>query len=239
MIVFAVGEALQLFWDDIIGAYCAGWNRMLWTVFSVGCSCFFLLHFVRSVDYNMNNDLRTKLYDSVMGAYEEPLDSEELHDLHTYFYQGQFLYRYGYDIYLKKYTIETMSLGETLRMLSNDKFNALIEIDDRDALKQYTYEFKKLGIDLKNVPEATDYILLRRDGEENMEYIYDFKGSDHTQDTIMGMMSLYYGENGSYGVYMDGMECLTVKTEEMQPIAAICVWQNGKEEPMDYKVYGE
>ena len=38
---------------------------------------------------------------------------------------------------------------------------------------------------------------------------------------------------------MDGYECLVVKSEEVEPDISICVWQNGNEEPMDYKLYVE
>lgn len=238
MIVFAIGEAVEILWNDIFKALFSRYSQLIWCFFSV-CVCLFCLrHFVNTVDFEVNNRLRVKLYDSVLGNYEEDFDTEEFRLLHTSFYQKQFLYRYGYDIYQHKYTIETMSLGETLRMLSNRKFDAIIEIDNKQALKQYSYEFKKLGIDIRNLPEETDYILLKWNSDEPMQYIYNLKGSNNTQETIMGKMDLFYGEEDSYGVYLNGYECLAVKQKEEKPIAAVCVWQD-KEEPMDYKVYME
>lgn len=239
LIIFAIGEALALFWNSMIKVICNKWSRPLWSAVSVIFSALFLLHFIKETDFTINNDLRTHLHDSVMGAYHNSLDSEELHYLHIPFYQKQFLYRYGYDIYLKKYTIEAMSLAETLQMLQNEKFNALIEINNRAVLDEYQYEFKKLGINIKHLPERTDFILLNRGAKERMEYIYDFKDSDNTQETILGTMSLFYGENGSYGIYVNGNECLAVWPEELSPDISICVWHNGEDEPFDYKLFAE
>lgn len=239
LILFALGEAVDILWDVVEKILLLQWHRLLWLIFTGACCCLGLRHFMRTVDFTINNDLRVKLYDTAMGSFEGEFDTEEFRLLHDTFYQKQFLYRYGYDIYQKKYTIETMSLAETLRMLANRKFDALIEVNDKSRLEKYAYEFKRLGINIRTLPKETDYILLKWNSEEPMQYIYNLKGANNTQETIMGKLDLFYGEEDSYGVYMNGYECLTVKPREEQPIAAICVWQDEKEEPMDYKVYVE
>lgn len=236
MMIFAVSESVVCIWDWTVKNLCREWNRRLWILFTLGCSSLFLLRFVREVDFTVNNDLRVHLYDSVMGSYEVIPDAEELHWLHMPFYQKQFLCRYGYDIYRGKYTIESMSLSETLWMLQDQKFDALLDITDKDMVRRYGYEFEKLGIDVKSLPEFTDFILIDHGSEVELEYIYSCKGTDNTRDTILGTMSLFYGDDGSYGVYMDGQECLVLDPEQ-QPGISICVWHNGTEEPFDHKVF--
>jgi len=238
IIILALSESLTFVWSSVWNRVSPGWSRALWSGFTAVCICCFAGHFVKGVHFVLDvNNLRTHLYDSAMGSYEGSLETEEFRGLHLPFYQKQFLYRYGYDIILKKYTLESMSIPETLRMLQNEKFDAMIDISNREILSKYSYELKKLGIDVRNLPPTTDFILINHGEGESLEYLYDFKSSDNTQDTILGEMSLHYGENESYGVYMNGYECLTVHPDQMQPDLSICVWQNEREEPMDYKCY--
>ena len=239
IIIFSIGEILELVWNEIIKVFLPKSKGLVLGTGIVVCFSLIVNHFIHRVDFTINNNLRICLYDSIMGSYSNPLDSEELKELHMPFYQKQFLYRYGYDVYYKKYTLESMSFRETLQMIENQKFDALIKIDNNDILIKYKYEFNKLGIDVKSLPEMVEFILIKRGEGTTIEYIENFDKSDNMRDTILGTLTLFYGDNDSYGIYMDGYECLVVKSEEVEPDISICVWQNGNEEPMDYKLYVE
>lgn len=238
LMVFALLESTKTIWDNTIKKICPAWEMVLWTMVTVIFSGLFIVHFVRETDFMGTRELRTNLYNSIMGSYEGAFDSEEMHTLHIPFYHRQFFYRYGYDIYEKEYSIVNMSLDDTLRMLENRRLNVLMEINDREALSKYAHEFKKLGIDIKSLPEGTDFIAINYGAKTPIEYLCNIKNSDHIQETIMGTMSLFYGENGAYGVYVDGQECIVVDEDELEHDVGICVWNEGDTEPLHYKLFG-
>ncbi len=243
MMVFAVSESLTLVWDSTVSVRWPAKSRLLWTVFLLVCTGFVTARFIRGVDFTQNNVLRAHLYDYMLGAYEEPLDSEELHKLHIPFYHRQFLYQYGYDIYLKEYTIEAMSFADTLRMLGNPGFQGLIDVRDREALMQYAAEFGELGVNIYRLPASVDFILINHNSAKTVEYICGYKSTAQAdpdaggRDTILGKLRLFYGEDGSCGVYMNTYECLVTHPEDPTAFAGVCVWKAGQAEPVDYKLF--
>lgn len=236
MIIFSINEILVLI-KDCAKKLRIESMRIIETIFIVIFIPGLVVQFCRRVDFTMNNDLREYIYDSVMGGNEGDYGSDDLYGLHLPFYHRQFYYRYGYDIYAKKYTMENMPLADTLWMLENQDYDILLDINNKGALNKYKRELEKLGVDVKNISENTDFIIINRDAEEEIEYLNGFKGTDNITETGLGTMNLFYGENGSYGVYMNGSECLVVKPEEQQPELSIAVWNEREEESFDYKVF--
>ena len=64
----------------------------------------------------------------------------------------------------------------------------------------------------QHFPSATDFILIYRGGEQ-VDYVNNLKETGGICDMSLGEISLYYNDEGEYGVYWDGQECYVVPAD--------------------------
>lgn len=104
---------------------------------------------------------------------------------------------------------------EAYLMLQADKnYDVMIELNDKSILdvELYCELFQNLGVDLLQLSSATDFILIYRGGEQ-VDYVNNLKETGGICDMSLGEISLYYNDEGEYGVYWDGQECYVVPAD--------------------------
>lgn len=140
--------------------------------------------------------------------------NDERHEYPMRFYHQKILLENGYDIYEGKY----YGLDAYMDSPESISHNYIIEFEGKEAAEnQEILEFlDSHGIDIGRINENIDFCIIQKD--RDIEYLYDCNYSGSTQKTEAGVLSIFYDEEGNYGVYLDADECYVVKTEDSDGI---------------------
>ena len=100
--------------------------------------------------------------------------------------------------------------------LKKNDYDVLIEIVNHDIIedKRFTALLEGFGVDSKRVAKNTDFIAVRNTGGGHSTVLNDSHESGARCDTVLGAFSIFYNDEGGYGVYMDGNECMLVMPHE-------------------------
>lgn len=109
-------------------------------------------------------------------------------------------------------------LGEPLAWceeLKRNDYDVLIEIVNHDIIKDERFAalLEGFGVDTERVVQNTDFIAVQNTGEA-VTILNDTHESGARCDTVLGAFSIFYNDEGGYGVYMDGNECMLVMPHE-------------------------
>jgi len=113
-------------------------------------------------------------------------------------------------------------LGEPLAWceeLKKNGYDVLIEIVNHDIIKddRFLALLKGFGVDAGRVVESTDFIAVQNTGGA-VTILNDSHASGTRGDTALGAFSIFYNDEGGYGVYMDGNECMLVSPQENEDV---------------------
>lgn len=99
--------------------------------------------------------------------------------------------------------------------LKKNGYDVLIEIVNHDMIRdeRFLALLDGFGVDRTQVLENTDFIAVKND-EGTATVLNDSHASGTRCDTVLGAFSIFYNEEGGYGVYMDGNECILVQPQE-------------------------
>lgn len=100
-------------------------------------------------------------------------------------------------------------------MLKDENDDIIIEIINHDTIKEGRFQalLEGIGVDLECVSENTDFIVVRND-EKAVTVLDDSHNSGTRCDTVLGELSLFYNDEGVYGIYMNNEECILASFEE-------------------------
>lgn len=106
--------------------------------------------------------------------------------------------------------------GERIR---NGGYSAFIEILNHDVLQEEKFAelVNIFGVDADNLPTDTDFVVIQNGGEA-VNILNNSHSSGSRGNTVLGELSIFYAEDGAYGIYLDGEECIIVNPEENENI---------------------
>lgn len=108
-------------------------------------------------------------------------------------------------------------LGEPLAWceeLKRNGYDVLIEIVNHDIIEddRFLALLEGFGVDTEHVLKNTDFIAVENTGGDET-ILNDSHDSGTRYDTALGAFSIFYNDEGGYGVYMDGNECILVSPQ--------------------------
>lgn len=100
--------------------------------------------------------------------------------------------------------------------VKNKGCDVLIEIVNHDMIKdkRFLALLEEFGVDTSQVSGHTDFIAVSNTGGGHSTILNDSHVSGARFDTVVGAFSIFYNDEGGYGVYMDGNECILVQPQE-------------------------
>ena len=109
-------------------------------------------------------------------------------------------------------------LGEPLAWceeLKKNDYDVMIEIVNHDIIEdsRFLALLDGFGVDAERVSKNTDFIAVQNTGGA-LTILNDSHDSGTRCDTVLGAFSIFYNDEGGYGVYMDGNECILVSPQE-------------------------
>lgn len=110
-------------------------------------------------------------------------------------------------------------LGEPLAWceeLKRNDYDVLIEIVNHDIIKdeRFVALLEGFGVDTEGISQNTDFIAVQNTEGGHSTVLNDSHESGARCDTVLGAFSIFYNDEGGYGVYMDGNECMLVMPHE-------------------------
>jgi hypothetical protein len=100
--------------------------------------------------------------------------------------------------------------SEWCDIVKRNGYGVIVEITNHDIIGNDT--FKRLtegfGISSDDITTDTDFLVIS--SEEDTSVVDNGHGSGDRNATILGEISVFYNDNGGYGVYLDGNECIIV-----------------------------
>lgn len=99
--------------------------------------------------------------------------------------------------------------------VKNKGCDVLIEIVNHDMIKdkRFLALLEGFGVDVSQVSGHTDFVAVDTAGG-TVTVLDDSHDSGARCDTVLGAFSIFYNDEGGYGVYMDGNECILVQPQE-------------------------
>lgn len=98
----------------------------------------------------------------------------------------------------------------------NNGCDVLIEIVNHDVIndKRFAALLEGFGVDTQSVAQNTDFIAVLNTGGGHLTILNDSHESGTRCDTVLGAFSIFYNDEGGYGVYLNGNECILVQPQE-------------------------
>ncbi len=99
--------------------------------------------------------------------------------------------------------------------VKNKGCDVLIEIVNHDVIEdeRFLALLEGFGVDLPQVSGRTDFVAVDTDSGA-VTVLDDSHDSGVRSDTVVGAFSIFYNDEGGYGVYLDGNECILVQPQE-------------------------
>lgn len=110
--------------------------------------------------------------------------------------------------------------------LKKNDYNVLIEIVSHDVIEDNKFQalLEGFGVDTERVFLDTDFIAVQNT-KGAVTILNDSHASGTRCDTTLGAFSIFYNDEGGYGVYMDGNECILVSPGENDGVdVRVCVF---------------
>ena len=110
------------------------------------------------------------------------------------------------------------------------KKDYIIEILNHNAIyeKDFIQLLENLGINDKEVTESTDFIIVDDIGQAHT-ILNNSHVSNSINDTVLGTLSVFYNEEGGYGVYLNNEECIIILDPEINENVDIRITTINKE----------
>lgn len=104
--------------------------------------------------------------------------------------------------------------------LKRNDYDVLIEIVNHDMIKdkRFLALLEGFGVDTLQVSGHTDFIAVSNTGGGHSTALNDSHVSGARFETVVGAFSIFYNDEGGYGVYMDGNECMLVSPQENEHV---------------------
>lgn len=95
-----------------------------------------------------------------------------------------------------------------LMLLADKNFDAVVEIGDPDIWNdaEFVNLAENLGVDMSGVPDAANYLMIRRGGLQAQAVRLD-TAADTQTDTVLGPLRISHGGSGKHTVYLNDAEC--------------------------------
>lgn len=99
--------------------------------------------------------------------------------------------------------------------LKSKGYDVVIEIVNHDAVNEEGFRalLEGFGIDADSISESTDFIAVRN-ADGAVTILNDSHDSGTRCDTVLGALSIFYNDEGGYGVYMNNEQCILVQPQE-------------------------
>lgn len=113
------------------------------------------------------------------------------------------------------YLIEQQNPLEWCEIIRKDGYSVVIEVINHDVL--HDEKFIKLvegfGIESDHLSKNTDFLIIQEGGKA-VTVLDNSHNSGDRQDTVLGSLSVFYNEEGGYGVYLNNEECIVAGMED-------------------------
>lgn len=111
-------------------------------------------------------------------------------------------------------SIEELSFKKGFHLSIKNDY--IIEILNHNAIyeKDFIQLLENLGINEKEITENTDFIIIDDIGQAHT-ILNDSHISNSINDTVLGTLSVFYNEEGGYGVYLNNEECIIILDPEI------------------------
>lgn len=108
---------------------------------------------------------------------------------------------------------------EWCRELKSNGYDVVVEIVNHDIIKEKRFMalLEGFGVNTQNITQGTDFIAVRN-AKEAVTILNDSHASGARADTVLGNLSVFYNDEGGYGVYMDGNECMLVQPQDNEGV---------------------
>jgi hypothetical protein len=95
-------------------------------------------------------------------------------------------------------------------IVKRNGYGVVVEITNHDIIGNESFKglIEGFGISLDDITYDTDFIVINQDGDASV--VDNGHGSGDRNATVLGEISVFYNDNGGYGVYIDGSECILV-----------------------------
>ena len=121
-------------------------------------------------------------------------------------------YSYWFDDYSDYVEMKEETLSDTdeiinyLMLLSDDDYDAVIEIGSPDALLlgELPDYLRNLGVNTDDIAADSEYILIK--GGREATILYECRGDELVQQTVLGEFVSYYDENGIASYRLNGTD---------------------------------
>lgn len=224
LFVLCIGECVS-FWNEKISILMEKHGLLFWRTarnIITALMCGFLtVMFLKNTDlYSVRDWYEGKeIKHSAYEAIGRPIANRDtlydaLYEYPIWFYRDKILSEYGYDIFEGKY----YGLKVYLDKFESINHNYIIEFDRKEVVNNPdVLEFlNSLGVDIRRVNENIDFCIIEKN--RNIEYLYNCNYSESRQKTEVGTLSVFYDEEGNYGVYLDAEECYIVNVDDSDKI---------------------
>lgn len=97
--------------------------------------------------------------------------------------------------------------------------DVVIEIVNHAAIREEKLMklLEGFGVDPSDISESTDFIVINN-AQGTVTALCDSHESGTRADTVLGAFSLFYNDEGGYGVYLDGNECMLVQPQDNEGV---------------------
>ncbi|MBO5146868.1 MAG: CotH kinase family protein [Lachnospiraceae bacterium] len=114
---------------------------------------------------------------------------------------------------------ELQDPGSWCEELKNQQYHVVIEIVNHDIIKEERFRalLSGFGVETDNIRESTDFIVVQNTA--GAVTILDNSHESGTRaETVLGTLSVFYNDEGGYGVYLNNEECMAAWPADNQNV---------------------
>lgn len=119
------------------------------------------------------------------------------------------------------YLIEQQEPSKWCELIKKSGYNVVIEVINHNVISEEKFlELAKgFGIEAEKLSLNTDFLVVK-EGAEKATVLENSHNSGDRFETVIGQLSIFYNEEGGYGVYLNDKDCIVAWPEDNESVDA-------------------
>lgn len=119
------------------------------------------------------------------------------------------------------YLIEQQEPLKWCELIQKSGYHVVIEVINHNVIgeERFIELAKGFGVASDKLSVNTDFLVVKEAGEM-VTVLENSHNSGDRNDTVIGQLSIFYNEEGGYGVYLNDKDCMVVRPEENENVDA-------------------